>query len=45
MKRIRNDTYFDVVDGEELFRLGKRVIQAESIGTDRFLTEVMYEKV
>ena len=44
MKRIRNDTYFDTVDGEELFQLGKRVIQAECIGTDRFLVEVMYHE-
>ncbi len=45
MKRLRNDTYFDTVDSEELFRLGKRVIQAECIGADRFLVEVLYEKV
>ena len=45
MKRLRNDTYFDTVDRGKLFRLGKRVIQAECIGADLFLVEVLYEKV
>lgn len=46
MKRIRNDTYFDVVDAEELFSFGKRVVQVEYIDREaKFLVEVMYEEM
>jgi hypothetical protein len=49
MKRVRNDTFFDVLTENELRALGKRVVQVEYIasplGGGCFLAEVMYEKV
>lgn len=47
MKRVRNDTYFDVLTENQLGALGKRVIQVEYVpfGEGFFLAEVMYEKV
>jgi hypothetical protein len=47
MKRVRNDTYFQVLSETRIVALGKRVIQVECIPNEKglFLAEVMYEKV
>ena len=48
MKRLRNDTYFAVLDSLQMYHLGTQVVQADFLGIpqkDLFLCEVMYEKV
>ena len=48
MKRLRNDTYFAVLDSLQIYHLGTQVVQAEFLGVpgeDLFLCEVMNEKV
>ena len=48
MKRLRNDTYFAVLDSVQMYQLGTLIVQAEFLGIpekDLFLCEVMYEKV